>query len=80
VSRLPTAVFRAFDDAGGRVYDTAGPVLVSALVFGLGGAGWDLAGLLFPGLAAALAGAAHWGGQQPLMVTGERPRLWRRAR
>lgn len=48
---------------GTRIYDTAGPVLVSGLVLGLGAVGWVVLGLLFPLLAAGLAAAAHWAGQ-----------------
>lgn len=48
---------------GTRIYDTAGPVLVSGLVLGLGAAGWVVLGLLFPVLAAGLAAAARWAGQ-----------------
>jgi hypothetical protein len=45
---------------GTRIYDTAGPILVSALVLGLGAFGWVLIGLLFLALATGLAAAAHW--------------------
>ncbi len=47
---------------GTRIYDTAGPVLVSGLVLGLGQAGWLVLGLLFLGLAVALSAAARWAG------------------
>jgi hypothetical protein len=45
---------------GTRIYDTAGPILVSALVLGLGAFGWILLGLLFLALATGLAIAARW--------------------
>jgi len=45
---------------GTRIYDTAGPVLVTALVLGLGAIGWVLLGLLFLGLAAGVTATAGW--------------------
>src|SRR6202000_1757100 len=45
---------------GTRIYDTAGPVLVSGLVLGLRRAGWVVLGLLFLGLALALSAAGRW--------------------
>ena len=43
---------------GSRIYDAAGPALVTALTLGLGPPGWLLYGVLLLGLAAALAKVA----------------------
>jgi len=48
---------------GTRIYDTLGPVLVTAMVLGLGELGWALLGLLFLGLAIALSAVSRWAGR-----------------
>lgn len=45
---------------GSRIYDAAGPVVVTGLILGLGGPGWLLLGLLFLILGLGLTPAAHW--------------------
>jgi len=45
---------------GTRIYDSLGPVLVTALILGLGQLGWALLGLMYAGLALGLSAAARW--------------------
>ena len=45
---------------GTRIYDSLGPILVTAMILGLGQLGWALLGLLYAGLAAGLSVAASW--------------------
>jgi MFS transporter len=45
---------------GGRIYDAAGPALVTACVLGWGAAGWVMLGVLFLGAALALAATSRW--------------------
>lgn len=45
---------------GSRIYDAAGPVVVTSLILGLGGPGWLLLGLLFLALGVGLTPAARW--------------------
>lgn len=45
---------------GGRIYDAVGPALVTGLALGLGAPGWVALGVLFLGLAFALAKASTW--------------------
>jgi MFS-type transporter involved in bile tolerance (Atg22 family) len=48
---------------GTRIYDTLGPVLVTALILGLGELGWVLLGLLFLCLAITLSAISRWAGR-----------------
>jgi hypothetical protein len=45
---------------GTRIYDSLGPLLVTAMVLGLGQLGWILLGVLYAGLALGLSAAARW--------------------
>jgi MFS family permease len=45
---------------GTRIYDSLGPILVTAMILGLGQLGWALLGLLYVGLAFGQSAAAHW--------------------
>jgi MFS family permease len=45
---------------GTRIYDSLGPILVTALILGLGQLGWALLGLMYAGLALGLSAAARW--------------------
>ena len=48
---------------GTRIYDSLGPVLVAAMILGLGQLGWVLLGILYAGLALGLSVAARWAGR-----------------
>ncbi len=48
---------------GTRIYDTLGPVLVTAMILGLGQLGWGLLGLLYLFLAIALSASVRWAGR-----------------
>ena len=59
---------------GSRLYDAVGPVLVIALVLGLGVWGWLLLGLLFAGLAAAHVPVTAWARRRQGSAGTDQPR------